>query len=61
MQNAAGGDVCAAAAELRGFGVCAGAAEGADGGAAQVGCADAGAVTELQAAGGRPLHGPRRG
>ena len=58
LEGAAGGDVCPAAPQLSRFGVPAGATEGADGGAAQVGCTGAGAVTELQPAGGN--HGACR-
>lgn len=58
---AAGGVVCTAAAELRSFGVPAGSTEGADGGARAAGGSDAGAVPELQAAGGGPEPRPCRG
>lgn len=58
VESAAGGDVRAAAPELSGFGVPAGATERPDGGAAQVGRPGAGAVAELQAAGRNPARGP---
>lgn len=61
MQSSAGGGVRAAAPELCRTGVCAGSAEGADGGDVEVRRPDAGAVTELQAARGCPVHGPWRG
>lgn len=62
MESAAGGAGCAAAApDLCRFGVPAGSAERADGGAGQAGRPDAGAVPELQAAGRDRVHGPRRG
>lgn len=59
-EGATGGWVCAAAPDLDRFAVPAGSPEGADGGAAQVGRPDAGAVTELHAAGGGAAHGPCR-
>lgn len=63
VEGAAGGDVRAAAVapELSRYAVPAGSPERADGGAAQVGRPDAGAVTELQAAGGNAAPGACRG
>lgn len=61
VESAGGGDVCAAAPELCRFALPAASPERADRGAAQAGRPDAGAVTELQAAGRSTARGPCRG
>lgn len=61
VESVVGRDVCASAPELCRCGVPAGSAQGAGRGGGQVGRTDAGAVTELQAAGRIPAHRPRRG
>lgn len=62
VESAVVGNVRAAGAELRRPGVPAGSVQAADGRAAPARCSDAGAVTELPAAGGNfPHQRPRRG
>lgn len=60
VESASVGDLCVTAPDFSRFVVPAGSTERADSGAAQVGRPDAGAVTELQAAGRDPAYGPCR-